>query len=87
MRPAKTEKRFHLFTPKRKASFDSNTSPIEAVKYDFDARRRPLSTIDTHSWDPAGTGDDDTSESGIFFGIGLFSLIFSLLPPKGKGSV
>lgn len=27
---------------------------------------------------------DNAIESGIFFGIGLFSLIFSLLPPRGK---
>lgn len=27
---------------------------------------------------------DNTLESGAYFGIGLFSLIFALLPPKGK---
>lgn len=43
-----------------------------------DTRRRSLAT------QPPPIKCDSTVESGVFFGIGLFSLIFSLLPPKGK---
>lgn len=54
---------------------------------------RPMSTLDiTCSVEsmPSSCDSfhviDNAIESGIFFGIGLFSLIFSLLPPRGKTS-
>lgn len=75
------EKRLSLFyqSTNRKTSFES----ISAVK------RRPMSTIDLYSIENMSSSDssiitiENTIESGIFFGIGLFSLIFSLLPPRG----
>lgn len=54
-------------------------------------KARPLSTLDiscTVENMPSSCESfhviDNAIESGIFFGIGLFSLIFSLLPPRGN---
>ncbi|KAI8393578.1 uncharacterized protein BYT42DRAFT_551547 [Radiomyces spectabilis] len=49
-------------------------------------KRRSMTTLElngsSHARDESIIIEDNTIESGIFFGIGLFSLIFSLLPPK-----
>lgn len=52
-------------------------------------KKRPMSTLDLSLENLSATCDnsiqiiDNAIESGIFFGIGLFSLVFSLLPPRG----
>jgi hypothetical protein len=82
VRASWNEKRLSLFYPStnRKTSFES----IPATK------KRPMSTIDLYSIENAPSSDssitaiENAIESGIFFGIGLFSLIFSLLPPRGN---
>ncbi|KAI9311473.1 hypothetical protein BX666DRAFT_1995478 [Dichotomocladium elegans] len=77
-------KRFSFFAmPTRKASVDHQRSSL---------RRRSFSSAIEESSTAIGIADlesesnvknkNNTLQSGIFFGIGLFSLIFSLLPPK-----
>ncbi|GAA5801054.1 hypothetical protein HPULCUR_006496 [Helicostylum pulchrum] len=82
------DKRISLFhipptSSSRKSSIDSNTQTK--------LKRRPMSNLDllcsienmSSSCD-SFVAIDNAIESGIFFGTGLFSLIFSLLPPGGK---
>ncbi|KAI8880342.1 hypothetical protein K501DRAFT_335466 [Backusella circina FSU 941] len=72
----KKKKRASMYNP-RKKSLDSVT-----------IKPRPVSTIDvTLAADNLPSMDavrtvENTIESGILFGLGLFSLIFSLLPPR-----
>ncbi|KAG1378107.1 hypothetical protein G6F61_006136 [Rhizopus arrhizus] len=75
------EKRLSLFaTVDRKVSFDHLTHLDVNIK-----KQRPMSTMDS-SYYMDESRDlmiiENAIESGIFFGIGLFSLVFSLLPPK-----
>ncbi|KAI8636999.1 hypothetical protein BD408DRAFT_375963 [Parasitella parasitica] len=70
VRPSWNEKRLSLFHSTRKSSFD--------ISY----KKRPMSTLDCYFEDASFTAIDNAIESGVFFGIGLFSLIFSLLPPR-----
>ena len=77
------EKRLSLFaTVDRKVSFDHLTHLDVNIK-----KQRPMSTMDS-SYYMDESRDlmiiENAIESGIFFGIGLFSLVFSLLPPKSK---
>ncbi|KAI9349981.1 hypothetical protein BD770DRAFT_394810 [Pilaira anomala] len=81
-----TEKRISLFhipttTSSRKSSLDSHKSNK--------LKRRPMSNLDSlcsienmPSSCDSFIVIDNAIESGIFFGTGLFSLIFSLLPPR-----
>lgn len=83
-----SEKRISLFhipttTSSRKSSLDSHKSNK--------LKRRPMSNLDLlcsiENMPPSCDSFiviDNAIESGIFFGTGLFSLIFSLLPPRGK---
>lgn len=71
VRASWNEKRLSLFHLSRKPSFD------------ISCKKRPMSTLDCYIEDSSFTAIDNAIESGIFFGIGLFSLIFSLLPPRG----
>lgn len=71
VRASWNEKRLSLFHLSRKPSFD------------IACKKRPMSTLDCYIEDSSFTAIDNAIESGIFFGIGLFSLIFSLLPPRG----
>ncbi|KAI9475830.1 MAG: hypothetical protein EXX96DRAFT_651552 [Benjaminiella poitrasii] len=78
VRSSWNEKRLSLFHLPSKPNFDNHVY-----------KRRPMSTLDLHSniENMSATGLSNTIienaiESGIFFGIGLFSLIFSLLPPR-----
>ncbi|KAI7905678.1 uncharacterized protein BX663DRAFT_500551 [Cokeromyces recurvatus] len=74
------EKRLSLYYVSKPVNFDDNTS----------CKCRPLSALDLYknrgivptSSDSSCTIIDNTIESGVFFGVGLFSLIFSLLPPR-----
>ncbi|EPB81015.1 hypothetical protein HMPREF1544_12293 [Mucor circinelloides 1006PhL] len=70
VRASWNEKRLSLFHMSRKPSFDVS------------CKKRPMSTLDCFIEDSSFTAIDNAIESGIFFGIGLFSLIFSLLPPR-----
>jgi hypothetical protein len=82
VRASWNEKRLSLFyaSTNRKTSFES----IPTTK------RRPMSSIDLYSIENMSSSDssitaiENAIESGVFFGIGLFSLIFSLLPPRGN---
>lgn len=71
-------KRFSFFgLPTRKPSMDQ----LRHSSF----RRRSLSSSSLDENTDTTPRNDRTSalESGVFFGIGLFSLIFSLLPPRG----
>ncbi|KAK4508940.1 uncharacterized protein ATC70_013213 [Mucor velutinosus] len=70
VRASWNEKRLSLFHMSRQPSFDVS------------CKKRPMSTLDCLMEDSSFTVIDNAIESGIFFGIGLFSLIFSLLPPR-----
>ncbi|RCH90070.1 Mitochondrial outer membrane protein iml2 [Rhizopus stolonifer] len=74
------ERRLSLFTyqnsEKRLSMFDKPT----VSKYPDVTR--PRSTFETSRLDESRDIIENAIESGIFFGIGLFSLVFSLLPPK-----
>ena len=51
----------------------------------YNLKRRPMSSVE-HKNIPSPnsmTVIENAIESGIFFGTGLFSLVFSLLPPRG----
>lgn len=65
------EKRLSLFHMSRQPSFDVS------------CKKRPMSTLGCLMEGSSLAVIDNAIESGIFFGIGLFSLIFSLLPPRG----
>ncbi|KAI8145012.1 hypothetical protein BJV82DRAFT_577272 [Fennellomyces sp. T-0311] len=68
-------------TPTRLAQkrFSIFSFPTSA-RVDWEFRRRSFSGYDEQH---DGGTKDSMVESGVLFGIGLFSLIFSLLPPKG----
>lgn len=72
-------KRFSLFSlaSSRRASVDS-------LKASWSSSRRSFSIYDRRMSLDNEPCVDSMVESGVYFGIGLFSLIFSLLPPKGK---
>ncbi|OAD02722.1 hypothetical protein MUCCIDRAFT_80751 [Mucor lusitanicus CBS 277.49] len=70
VRASWSEKRLSLFHMSRQPSFDVS------------CKKRPMSTLDCLMEDSSLSVIDNAIESGIFFGIGLFSLIFSLLPPR-----
>jgi hypothetical protein len=78
---------FHIPTTNDLISASSNSSR----SLDTKIKRRPMSTLDlalsSIETMPSSCDSfiaiDNAIESGIFFGIGLFSLIFSLLPPRG----
>lgn len=75
MNTKKKKKRASMYNP-RKKSLDSIT-----------IKPRPVSTIDCTLTQNLPSIDavmtvENTIESGILFGLGLFSLIFSLLPPR-----
>ncbi|GAN07960.1 hypothetical protein MAM1_0184d07465 [Mucor ambiguus] len=70
VRASWNEKRHSLFHLSRQPSFG------------LSCKKRPMSTLDCLMEDSSSTVIDNAIESGIFFGIGLFSLIFSLLPPR-----
>lgn len=75
---AHVNKRFSFFAlPTRKPSMDQ----LRHSSF----RRRSLSSSPIDENTDAASRNDRSSalESGVFFGIGLFSLIFSLLPPRG----
>ncbi|KAG2236866.1 hypothetical protein INT48_002679 [Thamnidium elegans] len=83
------EKRISLFhipptSSSRKSSIDSGHSNTQTK-----LKRRPMSNLDLlcsienmPSSCDSFVAIDNAIESGIFFGTGLFSLIFSLLPPR-----
>jgi hypothetical protein len=71
--PTLNEKRASMFHP-RTTSFDSLVTTL---------KQRPASILDNMACDSLAS-IENSIESSIFFGIGLFSLIFSLLPPRGK---
>lgn len=74
VRASWSEKRLSLFHMSRQPSFDVS------------CKKRPMSTLDCLMEDSSLSVIDNAIESGIFFGIGLFSLIFSLLPPRGNNT-
>ncbi|KAG0166317.1 Mitochondrial outer membrane protein iml2 [Apophysomyces sp. BC1015] len=80
-----SEKRFNIFH--RKASVDTIISSAASTSsLPTRIKRRSLST-QTNQDTLAGrklSNSNNAIDSGIYFGIGLFSLIFSLLPPKGR---
>lgn len=66
---------------------------LSTKKPNFEAgsyKKRPMSTIDCYNIESMSPSDvsmetiESAIECGIFFGVGLFSLIFSLLPSRGK---
>lgn len=77
-----TERRFSLFnlsSSARKASLDNIRASFGGTP-----SRSSFSLYEDRSHHHRTT--DSTVESGVCFGIGLFSLIFSLLPPKGNAN-
>ncbi|KAI9493134.1 hypothetical protein BDB00DRAFT_824522 [Zychaea mexicana] len=86
--PAGAEKRFSLFnlptgvtrTPSSIRSWDSKRRLSLASSNGL--ANAPCNSSDADVNNNDGEKHDSTVESGVFFGIGLFSLIFSLLPPK-----
>jgi hypothetical protein len=76
----------HIKTPridKRSSLFQMPSKKLSLES--LNTKKRPMSTIDNYT-DPTLNVLESTIESGVYFGIGLFSLVFSLLPPKGKQS-
>ncbi|CEG72780.1 hypothetical protein RMATCC62417_08273 [Rhizopus microsporus] len=72
------EQMFEALTGQKASEY---ASFIRKYKYtDNRKKKRPISAIDCIDEDFVII--ENAIESGIFFGIGLFSLVFSLLPPK-----
>lgn len=90
------ERRISLFhIPQTSSTADLSTTNHRMDDITTKVKRRPMSTLDLSLSSienmPASCDSfiaiDNAIESGIFFGIGLFSLIFSLLPPRGKAEL
>lgn len=74
------EQMFEALTGQKASEY---ASFIRKYKYtDNRKKKRPISAIDCIDEDFVII--ENAIESGIFFSIGLFSLVFSLLPPKSK---